>query len=152
MSRRKRLRIFPENIVSNPNIDLCLTFHRAYAKLRLQLDEELGAYHGIDFDDFALLHLLAGAEYGVTSLGILATELGASRSVMLRRLRTLEKIGLVAHHGGLTDRRISLRPAGLSLINTAHDTVGSICTKPALIEDLERLNKTLLKPELVRCS
>lgn len=151
MSRRKRLRIFPESIVSNPNINLCLTFHRAYAKLRLKLDEELGTYHGIDFDDFALLHLLAGAEHGVTSLGILAAELGASRSVMLRRLRTLEKIGLVTHHGGLTNRRIALRPAGLGLIKTAHDTVGSTCTKPALIKDIEMLNGALLKPELMRC-
>ena len=134
--------------MSNPNINLCLTFHRAYAKLRLQLDEELGIYHGIDFDDFALLHALASAD-GPTSLASLAAELGVSRSVMLRRLRPLEKIGLVVFHGGVTDRRIALRTAGLCLIKTAHETVGGVCAQQPLIEDLERLNKILLKPELV---
>ena len=137
--------------MSNPNINLCLTFHRAYAKLRLQLDEELGIYHGIDFDDFALLHALASAD-GPTSLASLAAELGVSRSVMLRRLRPLEKIGLVVFHGGVTDRRIALRTAGLCLIKTAHETVGGVCAQQPLIEDLERLNKILLKPELVPCS
>lgn len=117
--------------MSNPNIDSCLAFHRTYAKLRLQLDEELGTYHGIDFDDFALLHLLASAADEPTSLDVLAAELGAPRSAMLRRLRPLEKIGLVACHGGVTDRRIALRPAGLCLMKTAHDTVGGVCANYA---------------------
>ena len=136
----------------NPNINLCLTFHQAYAKFRLQLDEELGTYHGIDFDDFALLHLLASAEDDPTSLDILAAELGASRSAMLRRLQPLKKIGLVAYHGGVKGRRIALRPAGLCLIKTAHDTVGGVCAKLSLIKDVERLNEALLKSESVRCS
>ncbi len=137
--------------MSNPNTDLCLTFHRSYAKLRLQLDEELGIFHGIDFDDFALLHALASAD-GPTSLASLAAELSVSRSVMLRRLRPLEKIGLVNYHGGVSDRRIALRAAGLSLIKTAHDTVGGVCAKRSLFEDVERFYETQLKPESVRCS
>jgi MarR family transcriptional regulator, organic hydroperoxide resistance regulator len=151
MSRRKRLRNFPENIVSNFNIDLCLNFHRVYAQLRLQLDEELGIFHGIDFDDFALLHALAGAD-GPTSLARLSAELGVARSVMLRRLRPLEKIGLVDFHGGVTDRRIALRPAGRGLITTANETVGGVCAQQPLIEGLDRLGKSLLTPELVRGS
>jgi DNA-binding MarR family transcriptional regulator len=127
--------------VSNPNIDLCLTFHRAYAKLRLQLDEELGIHHGMDFDDFALLHLLARAEDDPMRLGILAAALGASRSAMLRRLRPLEKIGLIACHGNVADRRIALRPAGLSLMKAAHDTAGS------LIGDVVKLKEALLRTE-----
>ena len=137
--------------MSNPNIDLCLTFHRAYAKLRLQLDDELGIHHGIDFDDFALLHALASAD-GPTSLASLAAQLSVSRSVVMRRLRPLEKIGLVVYHSGVTDRRIALRTAGLSLIRTAHETVGGVCAKRSLIEDVERLNEALLRPALVRCS
>ena len=137
--------------MSNPNIDLLLTSHRAYSKLRLQLDEELGVHHGIDFDDFALLHALASVD-GPTSLASLSAELGVSRSVMLRRLRPLEKIGHIDYHGGVTDRRIALRTAGLSLMKTAHETVGGVCAQQPLIADLERLHKTLLKPELVRCS
>lgn len=138
--------------MSNPNINLCLSFHRAFAKLRLQLDEELGTYHGIDFEEFALLHSLLGAEDGLTSLAILAAELGASRSTMLRRLRPLEKIGLVAYHGGVTDRYVALRPAGVCLIKTAHDTVGDVCAKLSFVEDVGMLNEALLKPGLGRCS
>ena len=137
--------------MSNATVNRCLTIHRAYAKLRLQLDEELGIFHGIDFDDFALLHALASTE-GPTSLASLAAELGISRSVLLRRLRPLEKIGLVVYHGDVTDRRIALRTAGLSLIKTAHETVGSVCAKLSLFEDVERLNEALLKSESVRCS
>ncbi len=137
--------------MSNPSIDLFLTFHRAYAKLRLQLDEELGIHHGIDFDDFALLHTLASAG-SPTSLANLAAELGVSRSVILRRLRPLEKIGHVVFHGGMTDRRIGLRSAGLCIIKAAHETVACVCAEQAFIEDLVKLNKTQLKPELVRCS
>ena len=137
--------------MSNATVNRCLTIHRAYAKLRLQLDEELGIFHGIDFDDFALLHALASTD-DPTSLASLAAELGVSRSVMLRRLRPLEKIGLIVFQGGVTDRRIALRTAGLCLMKTAHETVGGVCAQQPLIKDLERLHKTLLKPELVRCS
>ena len=137
--------------MSHPNIDLFLTFHRAYVKFRFQLDEELGIFHGIDFDDFSLLHALASGDVP-TSLASLAAELGVSRSVMLRRLRPLEKIGLVEYHGGVTDRRIALRTAGLSLMKTAHETVGGVCSQHSLIADIEPLHKTLLKPELVRSS
>ena len=137
--------------MNNPNIDLLLTFHQAYAKLHLQLDEELGIHHGIDFDDFALLNALANGD-GSVSLASLSAELGVSRSVMLRRLRPLEKIGLVVFQGGVTDRRIALRTAGICLIKVAHETVGCVCAEQAFIEDLVRLNKTQLEPDLVRCS
>ncbi len=137
--------------MSNATVKRCLTIHRAYAKLRLQLDEELGIFHGLDFDDFALLHALASTD-DPTSLASLAAELGISRSVLLRRLRPLEKIGLVVYHGDVTVRLIALRTAGLSLIKTAHETVGSVCAKLSLFEDVERLNEALLKSESVRCS
>jgi DNA-binding IclR family transcriptional regulator len=110
-------------------VDLCLGYYRAYAKLRLQLDDELGTYHGIDVDDFALLHALANAADDPVRLEVLAAELGTSRSVMLRRLRPLHKIGLLAYHGSVTERRIALRPAGLALMKAAYDTVGSVVAR-----------------------
>jgi DNA-binding MarR family transcriptional regulator len=112
--------------MSNPDIDPCLRFHFDYSKLRLQLDEELGLYHGIDFDDFALLHWLASADGGPTALEAAAAGLAISRSALLRRLRPLEKIGLIECHGGVADRSITLRPPSLRLITTAHDTVASV--------------------------
>jgi DNA-binding MarR family transcriptional regulator len=129
--------------MSSSDISFCLAFHRAYAKLRWQLDEDLGTFHGIDFDDFALLHSLGRVEGDPQSLEMLAAELGVSRSAMLRRLRPLEKVGLVAGEGGVTDRRIKLRPAGHCLIKTAHDTVRGACDKLFLVEDAERLNEVL---------
>ena len=62
-----------------PDINPCLRFHRAYAQLVGQLGEELAIYHGIDFGDFSLLHLLSGTEGRPTSLAILAAEFGVSR-------------------------------------------------------------------------
>lgn len=136
--------------MSNSNVGLCLSFYRAYAKLRLQLDEELGIFHGIDLDDFALLHSLTGVKEAAHSLKNLAAELGVSRSAMLRRLRPLEKIGLVACHYGVTERTIALCPAGRSLLHAAHDTVGGVCDKLFRIEEVDRLNDVLLKAELLR--
>lgn len=138
--------------MSNPNVSFCLTLHRLYGKLRMQLDEELGTYHGIDFDDFALLQSLAGAVEGPPSLVILATELGMWRSALLRRLRPLEKIGLIACLGNVTERRVVLRPAGLSIMETAQDTVNGTCGKLSSIENVEKLNEALVQSELARRS
>lgn len=129
--------------MSQLDIDIPLSFHRAYARLRLRLDEDLGIYHGIDFDDFILLHWLARAEDGAASLATLAAELGASLSAILRRLRPLEKIGLLACDGGLRTRRIALRPAGLRLIHTAQDTVVNVYSKTAMIDDIAMLTRAL---------
>lgn len=111
------------------NIRHCLRFHDLYVTLRLSLDDALGQFHGIDFDDFALLHSLAGSVDGPTRLAPFATGLGVSRSMMLRRLRPLEKIGLLALSGGVTDRCVALQPAGLSLVHRAQETIAHACTK-----------------------
>lgn len=137
--------------MSNTNISFCLTLHRVYGRLRLQLDEELGTYHGIDFDDFALLKSLAGAVDGPPSLEKLATALGMSRSALLRRLRPLEKIGLIACVGSVAERHVSVRPAGLSLMRTAQDTVSGACERLSSFEDVEKLNDALRQSELARC-
>jgi DNA-binding MarR family transcriptional regulator len=112
--------------MNNPSASDWLRFHRAYVKLRLQLDEELGLHHGIDADGFALLHALADADAGSMRLDRLATELGAARSTMLRRLQPLEKIGLVAFEGGVAERRVAVRAAGRRLIKSALETVGDV--------------------------
>jgi DNA-binding MarR family transcriptional regulator len=144
MSRRERLRIYRETNVTNPNTIRCLSFQTAYAKLRLQLDEELGTYHGIDFDDFALLHSLASKGAGTAGLEIIAADLGTSRSAILRRLRPLEKIGLIAYYGDIKDRHVTLRTPGRSLIRTAHDTIDRVCVRPSLAGLLKKLNEALL--------
>jgi DNA-binding IclR family transcriptional regulator len=115
--------------MSNPNSTLCLGLHRTWAILRFALDEELGIHHGIDFDEFALLQALADADGGQTSLAVLAAGFGAPRSAMLRRLRPLEKIGLLACHGRVADRRVALRPAARPVLGAAHETVDRVCAR-----------------------
>ena len=51
----------------NTTLEFCLALHRANASLQLKLDDELGTFHGINFNDFALLSLLAQAD-GVRSV------------------------------------------------------------------------------------
>ena len=113
----------------NTNLDFCLALHRAHASLQLKLDNELGLYHGISFNDFALLNLLAQADGGRVSIPELVRPLGQHQSSVLRQLILLEKIGLVAREGENGDRQAVLRPAGRALVNAARETAGSICTE-----------------------
>lgn len=124
----------------NANLDFCLALHRAHASLQLKLDEELGLHHGISFNDFALLDLLAHADGGQVSIPELVRPLGQPQSSVLRQLIVLEKIGLVVREGTNGDRRAVLRPAGRALVNAARETANSICTEavgstaPATVE------------------
>ena len=124
----------------NPNLGFGLALHRAHASLQLKLYDELGLHHGISFDDFALLNLLAQADGGRVSIPELVRPLGQPQSSVLRQLIVLEKIGLVAREGAHGFRQAALRPAGHALVNAACETADSICTEavesiaPAAVE------------------
>ena len=124
----------------NANLDFCLALHRANASLQLKLDDELGTYHGISFNDFALLHLLAQAVDVRVNIPELVRPLGQRQSSVLRQLIVLEKIGLVVRDGANGRRQAVLRPAGRALVNAARETADSICTEavesiaPAAVE------------------
>ena len=113
----------------NTNLGFCLALHRAHASLQLKLDDELGIHHGISFDDFALLNLLAQADGGRVSIPELVRPLGQPQSSVLRQLILLEKIGLVVREGANGFRQAVLRPAGRTLVNAARETADSICTE-----------------------
>jgi predicted transcriptional regulator len=113
----------------NTNLDFCLALHRANASVQLKLDDELGLYHGISFNDFALLNLLAQAEGGRIEIPELVRPLGQPQSSVLRQLILLEKIGLVVREGANGNRQAVLRPAGRALVNAARETADSICTE-----------------------
>jgi len=113
----------------NTNLGFCLALHRAHASLQLKLDDELGIHHGISFDDFALLNLLAQADGGRVSIPELVRPLGQPQSSVLRQLIVLEKIGLVVRQGANGFRQAVLRPAGRTLVNAARETADSICTE-----------------------
>jgi DNA-binding MarR family transcriptional regulator len=113
----------------NTNLGFCLALHSAHASLQLKLDDELGIFHGISFNDFALLNLLAQAEGGRVSIPELVRPMGQPQSAGLRQLILLEKIGLVVREGAKGDRQAVLRPAGRALVNVARETADSICTE-----------------------
>ena len=135
----------------NTNIDFCLAIHRAHASLQLRLDDELGLYHGISFNDFALLNLLAQAEGGRVSIPELVRPMGQPQSAGLRQLILLEKIGLVVREGAKGDRQAVLRPAGRALVHVARETADSICTEavatiaPAVLATVSGALVTLAK-------
>jgi DNA-binding MarR family transcriptional regulator len=132
--------------MSNSTIDFCLSFHLAYSKLRFDLDEELGTYHGISLDDFALLHSLASGGGTPTALQPLAAQLGTSRLILLRRLRPLEKIGLITCLGEISDRHVALRAPGHSLVQTAQDTIVRVCDKLSVAHNFSALLDGTRKP------
>ena len=123
----------------------CLGLHRAHASLRHKLDEDLGFFHGIGWDDFVLLSLLEESAAGVP-ITRLSQSLRISPSAALRRLPPLEKTGLVVRErgGGL---RAVLRPAGARLVREARETAAAHCEQalrgdaalPAAAGLLERL-------------
>ncbi|MEI7537238.1 MAG: MarR family transcriptional regulator [Comamonadaceae bacterium] len=133
----------------NMNLDFCLALHRAHASLQLKLDNELGIYHGISFNDFALLNLLAQADGGRVSIPELVRPLGTPQSSVLRQLILLEKIGLVVREGTSGDRQAVLRTAGRALVNAARETADSICTEavasiaPAVVATVSAAMETL---------
>jgi predicted transcriptional regulator len=113
----------------NTSLDFCLALHRAHASLQLKLDDELGIHHGISFNDFSLLNLLAQADGGRVSIPELVRPMGQPQSAVLRQLILLEKIGLVVRDGANGDRQAVLRPAGRALVHVARETADSICTE-----------------------
>jgi len=135
----------------NANLDFCLALHRANASLQLKLDDELGTYHGISFNDFALLDLLAQVDGGRVSIAELVRPLGQPQSAVLRQLIVLEKIGLVVRDGANGRRQAVLRPAGRALVNAARETADSICTEavesiaPAVVATASAAMETLAR-------
>jgi len=113
----------------NTNLGFCLALHHAHASLQLKLDDELGIHHGISFNDFSLLNLLAQADGGRASIPELVRPMGQPQSAVLRQLILLEKIGLVVREGANGDRQAVLRPAGHALVHVAGETADSICTE-----------------------
>jgi predicted transcriptional regulator len=123
----------------NTNLGFCLALHRAHASLQLKLDDELGLYHGVGFNDFVLLNLLAQADGGRIGIPELVRPMGQPQSSVLRQLIVLEKIGLVVREGANGFRQAVLRPAGLALVNAARETADSICT-----EAVESIDSTVV--------
>ena len=135
--------------MSTDPLDLCLNIGRAHASLNLKLQEELGAFHGLDYGDFTLLHRLLSAEGGCVSAADLARSLGLSVSALIRKMVLLEKSGLAERTAGLNGDGLhaTIRPGGRKLMQAAVTTVEAICAdavKSLAPESLPQINAALL--------
>ncbi|MDH6169101.1 DNA-binding MarR family transcriptional regulator [Variovorax boronicumulans] len=111
-------------------LDFCLAISRAHASLNLKLQEDLGAFHGLDYEDFRLLHLLLHAEGGRMAMAGLSHGLGLPMSALLRKMVLLEKTGLAERTAGADEdrrRHATIRPGGRKLMQAAVTTVEAIC-------------------------
>jgi len=116
--------------MSTDALDFCLAISRAHASLNLELQENLGAFHGLDYEDFRLLHLLLRAEGGRMAMPGLSRALGLPMSALLRKMVLLEKTGLAERTAGANGdprRHAAIRPGGKQLMQAAVTTVEAIC-------------------------
>ena len=123
-------------------LDFCLAISRAHASLNLKLREHLGAFHGLDYEDFTLLHLLLRAEGGRMAMSELSRAVGLPMSALLRKMVLLEKTGLAERTAGADQdnrRHATLRSGGRKLMQAAVTTVEAICADAVNSLDPESL-------------
>jgi MarR family transcriptional regulator, organic hydroperoxide resistance regulator len=134
-------------------LNFCLTISRAHAGLNLKLRDNLGAFHGLDYEDFTLLHLLLRAEGGRMPMAELSRTLGLPMPALLRKMVLLEKTGLAERTAGANEdnrhdqRLAAIRPGGRKLMQAAVTTVEAICAdavKPLAPESLPQIHAALL--------
>jgi DNA-binding MarR family transcriptional regulator len=138
---------------SSDALEFCLAIGRAHASLNLRLRHDLGAFHGLDYEDFTLLHLLLRAEGGRMAMADLSRALGLPMSALLRKMVLLEKTGLAERTAGADEdnrqnhRHAALRPGGRKLMQAAVTTVEAICAdavKALAPESLPQIHAALL--------
>jgi DNA-binding MarR family transcriptional regulator len=91
---------------AGPSLEFTLRLARAQATLLRRLDQVLGGYHGISFNDFMLLYYLNRAPGGRLRRVDLAERLALTASGVTRSLLPLEKIGLVERQQDPRDARV----------------------------------------------
>lgn len=117
--------------MNNP-LDFCLNISHAHASLTLKLDDVLGTLHGLSYNDFLLLTLLARAEGGRMAVADLVRPLGVQLSAVTRQLVLLEKTGLAQREetpAADGRRYVAIRPGGKKLLNGATVTAAAICAE-----------------------
>ncbi|WP_422086660.1 AsnC family transcriptional regulator [Variovorax sp.] len=129
--------------MSTDALSFCLDLGRAHASLALKLDDDLGAFHGLNFADFTLLYLLLRTEQGRMPMADLARTLGLPMSALIRKMVLLEKTGLaerVAGAGTDNSRHAALRSGGRQLVRDAAATVEAHCKEAVRSIDQRHLS------------
>lgn len=112
-----------------PSLEFTLRLARAQATLVRRLDQVMGAYHGISFNDFMLLHYLNRAPGGRLRRVDLAERQGLTASGVTRTLLPLEKIGLVERQQDPRDARVAyaaITATGRELLDNATTVANQI--------------------------
>jgi DNA-binding MarR family transcriptional regulator len=117
------------------SLEFTLRLARAQATLVRRLDQVLGGYHGISFNDFMLLHYLNRAPGARLRRVDLAERLALTASGVTRSLLPLEKIGLVERQQDPRDARV----AYAALTDAGREMVGNAITVA------EQISKDLLR-------
>ncbi|HEX5344878.1 MAG TPA: MarR family transcriptional regulator [Duganella sp.] len=134
-----------QNTPISASLEFTLRLARAQATLVRRLDQVLGGYHGISFNDFMLLHYLNRAPGGRLRRVDLAERLALTASGVTRSLLPLEKIGLVERQQDPRDARVAyaaLTGAGREMVGNAVTVAEQISKDllrscpPALFDDL----------------
>lgn len=107
------------------NLDTILHLARARSLVVREVDDALGAFHGLGLNDLAvLLELKASADHRLRRVE-LARRLAVTPSGIARQLGPLERIGLVGRESNPADARLALvvlTPAGERLAQEASET------------------------------
>jgi DNA-binding MarR family transcriptional regulator len=131
-------------------LGLCLNISRVHASLNMKLHEDLGAFHGLDYEDFTLLYALLHADGGRMPMAGLSRALGLPMPALIRKMLLLEKTGLAERTRGANEdncRHATIRPGGKKLMQAAVTTVEAICAetvKSLPPQSLPQINAALL--------
>jgi DNA-binding MarR family transcriptional regulator len=111
------------SVDSTPQLELLLALRQHTTELETLLDRELSQWHGISADDFWMLLVVHRTSEGEMSRRALAEQLGVRLTDLVKRIRPLQRIGIVAEPSEVgNDPRttsVALTPRGTELLSEA---------------------------------
>lgn len=93
---------------SQQQVEILKSLFLSSAEITRQLDNSLGAIHGIGLSEFMVLQALSAAHNGSLRRIDIAESLGRTASGITRMLMPMEKIGLVEKASSTRDARVSM--------------------------------------------
>ena len=134
----------------NTELSLVLDLALARTLVTRDVDNTLGAHHGLGLNDLALLLELRSAPQGRMRRVELANRLGVTTSGVARQLGPLERRGIVARESNPADARLALvvlTDAGAKLLDealaTATEDAERVLAKHWSPAEQQRLGKLL---------
>ncbi len=131
-------------------LSLVLDLALARTLVTRDVDNTLGAYHGLGLNDLALLLELRAAQQGRMRRVELASRLGVTTSGVARQLGPLERRGIVTRESNPADARLALvvlTEAGEKVIEqalaTAEEDAERVLAKHWSPAERQRLGKLL---------